>query len=342
MKKAREGKKLRIGLLGVAHTRAESYARSIASIVSPAVELTGVYDRNERFGEQFARRHKTAFRRSAERLLSEVDAVIIASENSFHHELAKGAARAGKHILCEKPIALTLEQSREMKEEVRRTRVKFQMCYPLRHHTVASVAKGLIGEGRIGDILAIVGVNKVNSALTADSWIADRKLSGGGAVMDHTVHLADMMRWYTGSEVKEVYCEIGRNVVPRLRVEDAFFTTVTFDNGVLGHIDGSWSYPAGYQTWGDVILEVLGSKGVLFIDVFRQNVNFTGMSPPDDKLLWRGYGCDADTEMVRSFVDCINLDKEPIASIDDGIRGLQITLASYESQRLGRPVRPAR
>lgn len=341
MKTATEGRKLRIGLLGVAHARAESYARSVASIASPVVELAGVYDRDERFGRQFARRHKTAFRRSAEALLADVDAVVVASENSFHHELAKGAARAGKHILCEKPIALTLKQSREMKEEVKRANVKFQMCYPVRYHTVASVAKGLIDEGRIGDILAIVGVNKVNSALTSDSWVADRKLSGGGAVMDHTVHLADTMRWYTGSEVKEVYCEIGRNIVPRLRVEDAFFTTVTFENAVLGHMDGSWSYPAGYQTWGDVSLEVLGSKGALFVDVFRQNVYFTGMNPPDDKLSWRGYGCDADTEMIRSFAESIILDKEPVASIDDGIRGLQITLASYESHRLGRAVRLA-
>ncbi len=340
MSRAGKGKKLRIGLLGVAHSRAENYARSVSNMIAPTVELTGVYNRDERSGQEFARRHKTAFIRSKEELLAEVDAVIIASETTFHHALAKDAARAGKHILCEKPIALTLEQSGEVKREIRRASIKFQMCYPMRYHTVASVAKGLIDEGRIGKILAMVGVNKVNSARTAGSWVAERKLSGGGAVMDHTVHLADMMRWYSGSEVKEVYCEIGRNVTQRLRVEDVFLTTVTFENGVLGHIDGSWSYPAGYQTWGDVSLEVLGSEGTLIIDAFRQNVYFTGMNPPDDKLSWRAYGCDPDTEMIRSFAESIISDKEPLASIDDGIRGLQITLASYESARLGRAVRP--
>ena len=156
--------------------------------------------------------------------------------------------------------------------------------------------------------------------------------------MDHTVHLADVMRWYTGSEAREVYCEIGRNVRRKVQVEETFLTTVTFDNGVLGHIDGSWSYPNGYQTWGDFTLEVQGSKGVLLLDAFRQNIYFTGSNPPDEKLSWHSYGCDADTEMVRGFVESIIGDKEPLASIDDGIKGLEITLASYESSRKAKTV----
>ena len=123
--KSKASRKVRIGLLGVAHTHAESYA---AHLISPAsrAELVGVYDRHERFGRQFAKRYKVPFRKDADSLLAEVDSVIIASENAFHHRLTKTAARAGKHVLCEKPIALTLAQAREMKQEVRNAKVKFQ------------------------------------------------------------------------------------------------------------------------------------------------------------------------------------------------------------------------
>ena len=327
--------------MGVAHTHADSYASYLVSSAAAHSQLVGVYDRDERAGRRFAKKYGVPFRKDTGALLNDVDAVIIASENAFHDQLTKVATRAGRHVLCEKPIALNLEQAAEMKREVWKAKVKFQMCYVMRYHTVASVVKELIDDGRIGDVLALVGVNKLNSAVTTRGWFADKKLSGGGAVMDHTVHLADMMRWYTRSEAKEVYCEIGRNVRPDLRVEDAFLTTVTFENGVLGHIDGSWSYPAGFQTWGDLSLEVLGSKGMLFLDAFRQNIYFTGAKRPDDKLTWHSYGCDPNAEMINSFSESILLDKEPLASIDDGIRGLQITLASYESARRAKPVRPA-
>ncbi len=332
---------VRIGLLGVAHTHADGYASHLISSAATNTQLVGVYDRDQGPGRQFARKYKVPFRKDVDALLDDVDAVIVASENSLHHRLTKAAARAGKHVLCEKPIALTLEQAEEMKREVRKAKVKFQMCYVMRYHTVASVVKELIDDGRIGDVLAMVGVNKLNSVVTTRGWFADKKLSGGGAVMDHTVHLADMMRWYAGSEAKEVYCEIGRNIRASLRVEDTFLTTVTFENGVLGHIDGSWSYPSGFQTWGDLSLEVLGSKGMLFLDAFRQNIYFTGAKRPDDRLTWRYYGCDANAEMINSFGDSILGDREPVASIDDGIRGLQITLASYESARTASPVKPA-
>ena len=333
-------RKLRIGILGIAHQHSEDYALSVAKKI-PNAELAGIYERNERNGREFARRHNTVYMRNLHDLLTEVDAVIIASENAFHHRLAKSSARAGKHVLCEKPIALTLEEAQEMKREAGKARVKFQMCYTMRYHTVVSVAKELIDDGSIGETLALIGVNKLNNSAISRRWFWDRRLSGGGAAMDHTVHLADIMRWFTGKEAKEVYCEIGRNIRPRAGVEETFLTTLTFDGGVLGHIDGSWAYPAGYQTWGDFSLEVLGTKGVLFLDAFKQNIYFTGATRPNDKLTWQGYGCDANTEMVKSFVESIVEDKEPLATVDDGIRGLEITLASYQSYREGKVIRPS-
>jgi predicted dehydrogenase len=336
-------KKVRIGFLGVAHFHAESYARAIKEL--PDAELAGVYDHDEKRASEFAKRYHTTRAKTVEDLLEGsdlLDAVAVVSETSLHHRLLRAALKAKKHILCEKPMTLTEEQARSVLEMAdKRKGLKFQMCYVMRYHSAARLVKSSIDEGAIGDVLAIVGTNKLSRSLgVSRKWITTRSLSGGGAVMDHTVHLADLMRWYTGSEVREVYTEIGgKNVNTRIRVEDNFLTTVTFSNGVIGHIDGSWSHASGYPTWGEVSLEIHGSGGMLNLDAFRQNVFFAGSKPPDDRLSWQYYGCDPDREMIKGFVWSILSNESPLASGNDGLEGLRITLASYESARRGRPVR---
>jgi predicted dehydrogenase len=330
--------KIRVGFLGVAHFHGESYARAINDFSD--AELAGVYDHDDKLGKEFARKFRTPYKPSHEELIdSDLDAVIVTAETSLHHRLIKSAAKARKHILCEKPITLTEKQAQEVLGLAKKMNLKFQMCYVMRYHSTVKLAKEAIDEGRIGEVVSIVGNNKLSSALPMGRrWFTTRSLSGGGAIMDHSVHLADLMRWFTGSEAKEVYTEIGKNVNRKIRVEDNFLTTVTFRNGAIGHIDGSWTYASGYYTWGDVFLEILGTKGMILLDAFRQNVYLVGSDAPTNRLSWQYYGCDPDREMVRGFIDTIKNNKRPIASGDDGLQGLRITLASYRSARTGKPV----
>jgi predicted dehydrogenase len=259
-------------------------------------------------------------------------------ENVLHHEYVLKAAEMGKHILCEKPMAVSLKQADEIVKTVEKTGIKFQMCYVMRYHTVSTLVKELLADGRIGKLLAMNGTNKLNRALPLSrQWFTDRNMSGGGAVMDHTVHLSDLMRWYADSEIVEVYTVIGRNVNSDIDVEDNFLTIVRMENDVIGSIDGSWTYASGHYTWGDVTMELVGSDGVLVMDAFRQNIYYTG----SDKLSWHYYGCDPDTLMVEDFIRCIREDTRPKAGVYDGRQGVAVTIAAYESSRLGRPVKPS-
>lgn len=333
--------KVRFGFLGVAHFHSDSYGRAIKEL--PNGELVAVYEADEKLGKEFAKKFGIEYYDVADNLLKrdDIDAVVITAENAKHYDLAVKAAEAGKHILCEKPIAVTVEQADEMIRRAKKAGVKFQTCFVMRYHSTSTLVKNLIEDGAIGRVLALVGTNKLNSSLPLlRDWFTRPELSGGGAVMDHTVHLADLIRWYTKSEAAEVYTEIGRNVNPKIEVEDNFLTTIRMENGAMGHIDGSWSYASGLYTWGDVTMEIIGSEGVILLDAFRQNIYYMGMESPNDKLTWHYYGCDPDLEMVRSFIECILEDKEPIATGFDGRQGVAITLASYESARLGKPVRP--
>ncbi len=326
---------VRLGFLGVAHFHADSYARVAKKLSN--VEIAGVYDHSPGLASHFAENFGLRRYGGPEQLLKDVDAVVIASENVLHHEYVLQAAEMGKHILCEKPMAVSLKQADEIVKTVEKTGIKFQMCYVMRYHTVSALVKELLADGRIGKLLAMNGTNKLNRALPLlRQWFTDRNMSGGGAVMDHTVHLSDLMRWYAGSEIAEVYTVIGRNVNPEIEVEDSFLTTVRMENGVIGSIDGSWTYASGHYTWGDVTMELVGSEGVLSMDAFRQNIHYTG----SDKLSWHYYGCDPDMLMVEDFIRCIREDTRPKAGAYDGRQGVAVTIAGYESSLLGKPVKP--
>ncbi|MEM4314936.1 MAG: Gfo/Idh/MocA family oxidoreductase [Nitrososphaerota archaeon] len=332
--------RVRIGFAGVAHFHADSYAQCLKTI--PQAEVVGVYEMDRGLASQFSEKFGMRIYGSIQEMLREVDAVVITSENVLHYNYAVEAAEGGRHILCEKPMTVGLEQADNLVRLVQRKGIKFQMCYVMRYHTVTSLAKELVAHGSIGELLAMTGTNKLNRSLPLlRKWFTDGSLSGGGAVMDHTVHLSDLMRWYAGSEIVEVYTEIGRNVNSGISVEDNFLTTIRMSNRVLGNIDGSWTYSSGHYTWGDVTLELLGTLGIIQIDAFRQNVSFIGSEKPDDRLSWHYYGCNPDMLMVRDFLRCILEDAQPLAGVYDGRQGVSVTLASYESSKLGRAVAPS-
>jgi len=331
-------RQVKIAFGGIAHSHSDSYARALLEL--PNSKLSGVYEEDWKAGRRFAKKYSTKyFNRYDDLLNSDAEAVVITAETSKHYNLAIQTADAGKHILCEKPIALNLKQAKAMSAKARRRKTVFQMCYVLRYHTPSALVKQLIDNGRTGKVRALIGTNKLNALTTlAAGWMTARSLSGGGAVMDHTVHLVDLFRWYTGSEVSQVYTEIGPNI-NSIGVEDNFLTTAVLEDGAIGHIDGSWSYSAGFPSWGDLTLEVTGTKGAVELDAFRQNVHFFGMNAPEAKLRYEYYGCNADKEMIRSFLACIINNEAPIASVNDGIKGLEVTLASYESAKKHEVVR---
>ncbi|MEM4590271.1 MAG: Gfo/Idh/MocA family oxidoreductase [Nitrososphaerota archaeon] len=328
----------RVGFLGVAHFHAESYAKALKKI--PGCEIVGVYEEDTALGKRFGEEFKIECYRSISELLDKnLDAVIITSENSKHHEYIVQALDNDLHILCEKPMTINIRDAEDVVSRVSKKGVKFQMCYVMRYHTVSILVKELIDSGILGKPILMAGTNKLNRALPLlRNWFTNLSLSGGGAVMDHTVHLADLMRWYTEDEVVEVYTEIGKNVNKAISVEDNFFTTVRFGSGLIGHIDGSWTYASGFYTWGDVTMEIIGTDGAILMDAFRQNVYLIGDKHPGDRLSWSYYGCDPDLEMVRDFKRCIQEDKPPRATAKDGLEGVRISLASYESSKRGEPV----
>jgi len=323
----------RFAILSFAHLHAYSYATVIRNL--PNTELVAIFDDNrERLYEVGRRFGVDKLYYDYEELLrkEELDAVIVTSENARHREMVTVATERGVHVLCEKPIATSLKDADEMIASAERAGVKLQIAFVMRYHPATVKVKEIVDAGEIGKILTITSTNH---GKYPGGWFGIPELSGGGAIMDHTVHVADLMRWYTGSEVVEVHAYVGENIRSYLRCEDCALISLRFKDGTIASIDCSWSRPDEWPIWGDVFLQIIGTEGCIVVDAFRSAVHYAGGGTP---LTWASFGTNPDEEMIKHFVKVIEEDLEPRASGVDGRKALEIALAAYLSNERGRPI----
>ena len=167
-------------------------------------------------------------------------------------------------------------------------------------------------------------------------WFIEKARSGGGAVIDHTVHVADLLRWMLQDEVVEVYAEIGNLIYPDIHIDDCGILSLRFASGAFATIDTSWSRPRINPVGGDVTMEIVGREGVLVLDAFRQRVDVA--SQVQGRYYWSGWGSDMDLGMIADFVRMIREDAPPPITGYDGLKAMEIALAAYQSAEEGRPV----
>lgn len=323
---------MKIGMISFAHMHAYSYSHAIKR--NPSAVLAGITDDDAERGRRLAAELDTVWYERLEDLLEAVDAVVICSENAKHASHAIAAADAGKHILCEKPIATTVEDAQAMIEAAERNGVQLMIAFPCRFSSVAMHVKERIATGELGKLVAINGTNRGSMPW---GWFVERDMAGGGAVMDHTVHVLDVMRWYMpGAEVTEVYAEVDRLFYEGVDIDDCGLLTFTFDNGVIASLDPSWSRSKSFPVWGDLTLDILGTNGVSKVDLFKQNL--TLHSDDTMKTTKPFWGTDPDQGLIDHFIDCVTTGKPVSVTGTDGLRAMEVALAAYRSAELKKPV----
>jgi UDP-N-acetylglucosamine 3-dehydrogenase len=322
---------LNIGIISFAHMHAISYASALKEL--DGVILAGIADDDEERGLKYSQQFGAAYYKDYRELLkSDIDGVIVTSENSLHHQHVLAAAYAGKHVLCEKPLAVNMQDMEEMISACSQNNVFLGTAFPVRFNTPIQHAKKLIDRGDLGTILAIKGTNR---GTNPGGWFIDKEKSGGGAVLDHTVHVVDIMRWFTGAEVKEVYAEIG-SVYTGHPIDDCGILTMEFTNGMFATLDCSWSRNASYPTWGDVTMEIIGTAGTLKVDAFSQKVD---LYSNQDGVKWLSWGDDMDAALIRDFVAGIKEGRSPLASGYSGMKAVEAALAAYRSYEKKEPIK---
>ena len=266
----------------------------------------------------------------------EIEAVFVCSSTDTHADIAIEAAKAGKHIFCEKPVDLTPEKVRAVIDAVEKAGVKIQVGFNRRFdHNFANIHR-MAEDGKLGEVHIV----KITSRDPAPPP-AEYSAVSGGMFLDMTIHDFDMARYMAGSEVTQVYAKATCLVDPAIGEAgdvDTAIITLTFANGALGVIDNSRRAAYGY----DQRVEVFGSKGAAMAsNDTPTTVTFMGEDGVvSDKPLYfflERYMQSFRDEVVQ-FVDAVKNDTNTPATALDGLNTLLVALAAKKSVALGRPV----
>ena len=267
----------------------------------------------------------------------QIDAVLITSATNTHVEISQAAAKAGKHIFCEKPIALDLEQIDETLAIVEKSGVKFQVGFQRRFDTSFMRIREAVASGEIGE----PHIMRITSRDPAPPPIEYIEVSGG-IFLDMTIHDFDMARYLIGDEVMEIYATGGVRIEPQIGEAgdiDTAVITLKFKNGVIATIDNSREAIYGY----DQRVEVFGSKGmVTAANPLTDTVTFSGSKetraglPP--YFFVERYK-PAYLSELQAFFACIQEDTPPPVTGEDGRVPVVMGLAALKSFRENRPVR---
>lgn len=319
---------MKFGILSFAHVHADLYASAIQSIAkkSSLAGLVAIADPDTGRGKAKCGIYRVRkFFDDYHEMLndSEIDAVIISSENAFHASQTVDALCSGKHVICEKPIAIRGDEIGMMKNAYLKGSVAFQTAFVMRYSGSVLDAKKKLESGTLGKVRAITCTNH---GRYPGGWFGSKRLSGGGAIMDHTVHLADLVRFLTGEEFLWVKAYRGLNI-RNIDVEDNALIYCRTRSNMPVSIDCSWSRPNTWPTWGDIRMDIVCDRGVLKIDAFGPHIDVAG----PEGFQWAEFGDNLYELMIREFCELISLGAKPQASFEDGVHATEVALAAYDS-----------
>jgi len=290
-------------------------------------QVVAVTDTNPEAAERLAHQTGAKVYPDAARLLSDadVDIVAVCTPTVHHHDAVVQAARAGKHIFCEKPLARTLEEGRKMLCAVESAGVKFMVGHVLRFFPEYRRTKELIDSGSVGR----PGIARLSRmGVFPAGWYGDFQQSGG-LTLDLLIHDFDFLNWCFGKP-QRVYAQ-GLNQQERTGHVDYALVLVRYKNGVIAHVEGSWAIPEGWYTK----FEIAGDGGLIDFDSRKT-------APLTLQTKQRGTVQESPVEEspylseLRHFVECVLQNREPEITGQDALEALKVSLAAVESIQCGK------
>ncbi|HKW46692.1 MAG TPA: Gfo/Idh/MocA family oxidoreductase, partial [Gemmatimonadaceae bacterium] len=340
--------KVGIGIVG-SRFQAECIAASVKMMPEEA-EVVAVASPSKGNAEAFARRfgipaHYTDYREMLRD--PRVEMIHISAPNYVHCRITTDAARAGKHVICEKPLCVTLEEADEMIDACKKAGVLLLYAEELFYAPKYVKAKQMADEGAFGRVHLVKQGEKHSGPHAA--WFWDVKLSGGGALMDLGCHGIAFCWWFLGKpNVKSVYSQLSTQVhADRTEGDDEAVTIIEFDGGAIGIVENSWNRPGGM----DDSIEIFGEKGQTYADMLMGNALPTysevgfgyavekasttrGWTYPVFEEHWN-YGFPQE---MRHFARCVRGQESPISDGETGRVVQEVLYAAYASAGLGRKI----
>jgi len=333
----------RVGILSFAHYHATFWAEAFRD--SPLAEFVGVWDDDRARGEAAARRYGVRFWPDLDPLLAACEAVGITAETARHRPLVEAAAGRGCHVLCEKPLATTLEDADAIARAVDRAGVLFMQSFPKRFDPVNQELRRMVQAGELGRVaLARVRHGHFHGLHPdfARGWWTDRARSGGGALIDEGIHGADFLRWLFG-EPESVTASTSGSALG-LPVEDTAVAVFRFPDGLLAELATSVGFLAGENS-----VELFGTGGAAVlsgVDLASRDLTEAGflktyraggerrwsVSPVVPRFKTGGF----HHQNPLQFLDALRRGAPPPITLHDGRRALEMILAAYRAAETGR------
>jgi len=337
--------KTKVAILGagfIADIHVESYKRFVKD-----AQVVAVYTRSMEKAEAFAQKHKIAqWYDDIDKLLDgcDCDVVDICLPNFMHADACIKAAGAGKHIIVEKPLALTLEEADAMiavcKVNNKKLMYAEELCFAPKYERV----RALVDAGAVGKVYMLKQAEKHSGPHSA--WFYDVNLSGGGVLMDMGCHALAWFRWMNkGVRVKSVFAQMNTVLHNEItKGEDNMVAVIEFENGVVCLAEDSWARHGGM----DDRITVYGDKGVSYADLFQGNSALTYSTVGYDYAAEKagqttGWTFTAYEEAfnqgypheLEHFIECVREDKVPLVTGEDGRDVLEMIYACYASAKEG-------
>ena len=310
-----------------------------AMIKAENTELIAIMDVDGKRAKEISQKFSISkFYLSEEELLEDkdIDAVYIATPSYLHAKQVIKAAEHSKHILCEKPMALTLKDCEKMLIACERNNVKLSMGFMMRFHPYHLKAKEIIETKIIGEIIKVRAQWNFWYPPKDGLWRQDLHLGGGGCLMDVGIHCVDLLRFLVG-EIDEVVALMG-NVIFQYPVEDISTLLLKFKKGEQGIIDNSFSVDSANSLNG---IEIYGTKGVIItkktISCFAGGTMTTLIGGKEER--YPASKVDVYQKEIEDFVSSIKNKRKLSVEGKTGLHALKIVLAGYESAKLKKTVR---
>jgi myo-inositol 2-dehydrogenase / D-chiro-inositol 1-dehydrogenase len=334
---------MRIGVIGCGVIAYWYHLRELRTL--RRTKIVAIAERDATARERARQLTGAAALEDADELLrrDDIDAVIVSAPTYLNAGLAISAARAGKHVYIEKPATITRREALDLQEAVRQADVRATIGFNRRYHPLCKHARTLIAAGAIGSVRSVLSTFcEPLPAETMPAW-KRRRSTGGGVLLDLASHHVDLLRWFLNDEVAEARASIASHVTE----DDQAWLELRTCKGVESR--SFFSFRTGRADW----LEFAGESGTLRVDRHRRTLSMrvsrrfgygvrsAFLFPPMDLLRWWGARLMRPSYepsyrlALSAFVESIQGEKTEIASLEDGLRSVEVLFAAEESARLG-------
>ncbi|MCI0621459.1 MAG: Gfo/Idh/MocA family oxidoreductase [Acidobacteria bacterium] len=332
------------GIIGCGNI-ATIHAKAIQAI--PEARLKAFYSHSQPKAERMAQQYQAECKTSLERFLEhkDIQVVSICTPSGTHAELGIKVAAAGKHVVVEKPIDVTLENAQMLIAACQQARVKLAVIFQSRFLPSVQILRNAIDRGRLGQLImgdAYVKWFRTREYYEAARWRGTLALDGGGALINQSIHTIDLLQYFAGP-VASVFGFAEKKLHPYIEAEDTAVAVLKFKNGALGVIEGATSIRPGFSRR----VEIHGEKGSVTLDGNDITAWKVADTDEEEEQLFRlkerdlsngasdpmALDINGHRRQIEDLIEAIRQDRPPMIDGTEGLKALELVLAIYRSAR---------